>query len=309
MGEMRKRGRYSDVITALVLSLVVMLGGAAGFSLIEAPSSEGGKLQVTATFYPLYFFASQIGGDRANVLQLMSDNAEPHSWEPKPSDLIKVDRSKVFVYNGAGFEPWAESFIASLAHRSSIQIVDTSVGIVNESNSHLDPHFWLDPISAEKQVDNILAGFIKADNASAAYYTANANALKANLTKLDNDFRVGLQNRTKNDFITTHEGFDYLAARYGLTPHAAVGISADQLPSPAAMVNLTNLVRSLGLHYVFSEPIFSDTVVQTIATETGAQVLILDGIHGRVGVDAGLSYFQIMYQDLKELRIGLEVTS
>ena len=54
---------------------------------------------------------------------------------------------------------------------------------------------------------------------------------------------------------------------------------------------------------------FERPSIQTIATETGAQVLILDGIHGRVGVDAGLSYFQIMYQDLKELRIGLEVTS
>jgi zinc transport system substrate-binding protein len=167
----------------------------------------------------------------------------------------------------------------------------------------------LDPLSAKVQVANILAGLIKADPTNATYFASNAASLDARFDALDHDFRIGLQNRTKNDFVTTHEGFDYLALRYGLSAHAAVGISADQEPSPADLATLTNLVRSLGLHYVFSEPVFSDAVVRTIAAETGAQVLVLDGIHGRTGAHAGMDYFQIMYANLAELRIGLEVTA
>ncbi len=304
-------GEFKDVVLALTLSVLVVLGGALSFSLIEAPATSSDKLQVVATFYPLAYFAGQIGGDRADIVQLMQDNADPHAWEPKPSDILKADRGSVFVYNGGGFEPWAESFIASLANRGNIVIVDTSVNVTVQTvgGERLDPHFWLDPLSAKVQVQNILYGMSRADPGNAAYFAGNAANLTARLDTLDHDFRVGLQNRTLNDFVTTHEGFDYLAVRYGLTAHAAVGISAEEEPSPADLTTLTDLVRSLGIHYVFSEPIFSDAVVETIAAETGAHVLVLDGIHGRSGSHADMDYFQIMYANIAALRIGLEVTS
>ena len=65
----------------------------------------------------------------------------------------------------------------------------------------------------------------------------------------------------------------------------------------------------MGLHYVFAEPIYNDAVIQTIASETHCTVLILDAIHGRSGAHAHMDYFQIMYDNLAALRIGLEVTS
>jgi len=74
------------------------------------------------------------------------------------------------------------------------------------------------------------------------------------------------------------------------------------------MIRLANLVDQLQLHYVFSEPVFSDAVIETISMETGTQVLILDGAHGRSGVHAGMDYFEIMRANLENLIIGLEVT-
>lgn len=306
---MRNRRSIRDLSVALALSALIVIGGALGFSLVGSPQTASGKLQVMTSFYPLHFFASQIGGEKAQVGQLIPDNTEPHAWDPRPSDIIRTDRSSIFIYNGAGFEPWAESFISSLVTRHII--VDTSVGLVSPSGpslTRMDPHFWLDPLSAEVQVDNILAGFFEADPANAAYYQANADRLKSRLDQLNVAFLDGLQNRTKNDIITTHEGFDYMANRYGFQAHAAVGIGGDQQPSPADLTALADLVRNLNLHYVFSEPIFSDAVMLTIASETGAQVLVLDGVHGRTGVHAGMDYFQIMYENLKNLRIGLEVS-
>lgn len=294
----------------IVVALLIVVGGALSFSVLARPAVDPNKVDVVASFYPLAFFTEQIGGDRVSVLQLIPDNAEPHSWEPRPSDLLKTDRAKMFVYNGAGFEPWASDFLGTLTNRDLV-IVDTSQNLTLLGNSEeaagVDPHFWLDPLSAKVQVHNILAGLEKADPANAAFYEANAAALDSRLDKLNDDFAAGLANRTVDDIVTTHEGFNYLALRYGFTAQAAVGISADQQPSPQDLVRLSQLVRSLGLRYVFSEPVFSDAVIRTIASETGAQVLVLDGIHGRAGVHAGMDYFQIMYENLRNLRIGLEV--
>ncbi len=137
-------------------------------------------------------------------------------------------------------------FIAQLD--DDVELVDTSQGIEVGTN---DPHFWLDPLTAKMQVDNIAKAFIGADPENATYYQANAVDLKSRLDELDKDFRTGLESRTKNDIVTTHEGFNYLAKRYGFEAHAAIGISGDEQPSAQDMIRLTDLIIDLDMNYVF----------------------------------------------------------
>ena len=295
---------YSGVVAIAVASMLVLGGSFVVFS-TTAGFTDNGKLQVVTSFYPLYYFTSQIGQDRVDVLQLIPDNAEAHSWEPKASDIFKVHNADIMVYNGGGFEPWISSFLPHL--KAGAAIVDTSVG-VNQSGQE-DPHFWMDPVDAKIQVDSIALALETADPGNATFYRANAADLDSRLDQLNADFVVGLQNRTKNDFITTHEGFNYLAQRYGLNDHGAVGISGDAQPSAKDIANLVQDVQTMGLRYVYSEPIYNDAVIQTIADATHCQVLTLDALHGRSGAHAHMDYFQIMYANLAELRIGLEVTS
>jgi len=181
----------------------------------------------------------------------------------------------------------------------------------DEGHEHglIDPHFWLDPLSAKVQVDNILGAFMERDPANATYFQQNAADLKERLDALHQEFRAGLEDRTKNDIITTHEGFNYLAMRYGFAAHAAIGISGDEQPSAQDLFELTEMVNGLGLNYVYSEPIYEDAIINTIARETGAEVLVLDSVHGRTGIHEEMDYFQIMRENLKSLRTGLEVAS
>jgi zinc transport system substrate-binding protein len=298
-------------LAAIVVVALIIMTSAAAFLIFVPQSDKSGKLQVVATFYPLYFLSSQIAGDRAEVHALIPDNVEPHSWEPTPSDLIEVSEARVLVYNGIGFEPWMEDFLASVDNPDLLR-VDTSVGvslISEDGHDHggQDPHFWLDPLSAKIQVQNILQAFNLADPGNATFFTQNAAVLSQKLDQLNQAFMEGLANRTKNAIITTHEGFNYLAFRYGFEAYAAIGISADQQPSPQDMARLADLVDDLGLHYVFSEPVYLDAIMEIIATETGAQVLVLDGLHGRTGVHAHMGYFEMMYSNLDSLEVGLEV--
>ena len=301
---MRISEEYRGVVAITIASMLVLGGSFVVFS-TTAGFTDSGKLQVVTSFYPLYYFTSQIGQDRVDVLQLITDNAEPHSWEPKASDIFKVHNADIMVYNGGGFEPWIDSFLTNM--KAGAIIVDTSVG-VNQTGQE-DPHFWMDPVDAKIQVDIIALALETADPGNATFYRANAADLDSRLDQLNADFVVGLQNRTKNDFITTHEGFNYLAQRYGLEDHGAVGISGDAQPSAKDIANLVQDVQTMGLHYVFAEPIYNDAVIQTIADATHCTVLTLDALHGRSGAHAHMDYFQIMYANLAELRIGLEVTS
>jgi zinc transport system substrate-binding protein len=301
---MRIPEEYRGMVAITMASVLVLAGSFVVFT-TTAGYSNSGKLEVVASFYPLYYFTDQIGKDRIDLLMLIPDNAEPHSWEPKASDIFKVHNADVFIYNGGGFEPWLASFLPNL--KSGAATVDTSAG-VNQTGME-DPHFWMDPVDAQIQVENIAAALASKDPSNATFYASNAAALDARMDQLNQDYIDGLQNRTKNDFITTHEGFNYLAKRYGLVDHGAVGISADSQPSARDLANLMQDVQTMGLHYVFAEPIYNDAVIQTIASETHCEVLILDALHGRSGVHAQMDYFQIMYANLAALQIGLEVRS
>jgi zinc transport system substrate-binding protein len=162
-------------------------------------------------------------------------------------------------------------------------------------------------LNAKIQVDSIADAFAQADPGNATSYHENAATLKERLDELDDAFRTGLENRTKNDIVNTHEGFNYLAKRYGFNSHAAIGISGDEQPSAQDLIRLTDLINELDINYVFGEPTYSDAIIEQISTQTGAELLVLDGIHGQSGVNAEKDYFEIMYANLESLKIGLEV--
>lgn len=295
-------------VVAITLASILVLGGSFAVFTTSAGTANSGKLEVVASFYPLYYFADQIGKDRIEIHMLIPDNAEPHSWEPKATDIFKVHNADVFIFNGGGFEPWVTSFLPNL--KAGATIVDTSAGV--DQTGQEDPHFWIDPVSAKIQVGEILQALVSNDPSNATFYQDNAADLNSRLDKLDQDYVTGLHvldpvKRNKSDFITTHEGFNYLASRYGLVDHGAVGISGDAQPSARDLADLAKEIQTLGLKYVYAEPIYNDAVIQTIAGETGCRILVLDALHGRSGAHAHMDYFQIMYANLDSLRIGLEV--
>ncbi len=114
--------------TALRCRIVVVAGLAVLLSSGNDSDQDSGRLNVVASFYPLYYFSSEIGKDMADVSMLIPDNSEPHSWEPSPSDILKINRADVLVYNGEGFEPWIETVLGSLDN-GGIRLVDTSKNV------------------------------------------------------------------------------------------------------------------------------------------------------------------------------------
>ena len=131
----------------------------------KAPSH---KIKVVTTLFPLYDFAKNIGREKVEVSLLLPPGVEAHSFEPKPSDLVKVNEADVFIYTGKFMEPWAEDIIKSVTNKNLI-IVDSSQGTkmipgvfhdADEPAGSLDPHIWLDFDNAKIIVGNILHALV-----------------------------------------------------------------------------------------------------------------------------------------------------
>jgi len=284
-----------------------------------------GKLKVVTTLFPLYDFAKQIGGNKADVSLLLPPGMEPHSFEPKPDDMVRVNRADLFIFTNKYMEPWAAQIVGALDNKK-ILVADTSRGVKllkagseaatgHEDDAHgheaggVDPHMWLDFDNARLMVDNMLAGFVARDPANREYYSANAAAYKAQLAALDQRFKAGLSQCDKREFLHGgHFAFGYLAKRYGLRYQSAYAVNADAEPTAAKLADLVKQMRSYGLKYVYTEELLNPRVAETIARETGAGLLHLHGAHNisKEDLDRGVTFISLMEENLKNLRIGLQ---
>lgn len=314
-------------LLSLVLALAVMaVACLAGCSRVEQKPST--KLQVVTTLFPLYDFARTIAGDRADVTLLLPPGMEPHSFEPKPNDIIRISKAGLFVYTNPYMEPWAESILKGIDQRS-LRVVNAGQGVsyakvaAEDEHGHeghgdhgveeghaggMDPHIWLDFANAGMIVNNILAGFVAADPANAPMYRSNAARLNARLTALDQRYRDGLSSCATRVFLHGgHYTFGYLARRYGLEYRSLSGISSESEPSAAKMADMVRQIRSSGVRYLFAEELLSPRLTETLANEAGVAVLKLHGAHnlGKDDVQRGVGFIGLMEQNLVNLQKGL----
>jgi len=282
------------------------------------------KIQVVTTLFPLYDFAKRIGGGKAEVSMLLPPGVEPHSFEPRPENVVRVNRADLFIYTTPLMEPWAAGIIAGI-DRGKVVIVEGGKGIAlmqapgadphdhghagERDQGTADPHVWLDLDNARHIAGNILAAFVTRDPANKAYYQQNADKLTAELAALDERFRQTLEISPKKVLLHGgHYAFGYLAKRYGLRYISASAVNADAEPTPAKLAELVQLMRRERLNYVYTEELLSPRVAETIARETGAKVLMLRAGHNvtKEELERGVSFMAIMEDNLQNLKTGLQ---
>jgi zinc transport system substrate-binding protein len=275
------------IITFGVSIAAVGCGGGGG------EAAGAGMKQVVAAFYPLAFAAAEIGRAGVDVKNLTPPGAEPHDLEVSPRDVAAVRDADLVLLLGHGFQPQLEDAVG--AGDNVVRLLDTP-GLEVHSND--DPHVWLDPVRYAKVVDRIGQALGK---------QSAADNLEKRLMDLDSEFRAGLADCERNEIVTSHEAFAYLAERYGLEQVAITGLSPEAEPEPGKLQDVVNLVRSRGVTTIYFETLVSPRIAETVARETGAKTAVLNPIEGLTGEQAasGEDYFSLMRMNLAALRAGL----
>lgn len=281
-----------------------------------AETDQTDKVQVVASFYPLYDFAQKIGGERVAVTNLVPAGTEPHDWEPSTTDIRTLEAADILVFNGAGMEHWTDDVLDSLTNDHLIA-VEASDGVTLRAaggdeadegdHGSYDPHVWLDPENAKIEMGNIKDALIQADPAGKDYYEANYEQWAEECDSLDKEFSEQLENTPSKDIVVSHEAFGYLCEAYGLQQVPIEGIDADAEPSAQQLAEITDFVKENGVHVIFSEELVSPKIAQTIADATGAAVKELNPLEGLTDdeLSAGEDYFSVMRSNLQELKEAL----
>jgi zinc transport system substrate-binding protein len=258
-------------------------------------------LQVISSFNPLHEFSQRVGQDKVDVKLLVPVGVEPHDWEPTIKDVQEIQKSDLIIINGIGFENWVDN-LAENNYRGII--IDTSDGIlINnlDQENTADPHIWLNPVYAKKQVQNIALAFSNHDPENGEFYHANAAQYSEKLDLLDSKIRTELSN-CNDDFIAFHNAFSYFAEEYNLNQYTIIPSSNSHGEVTAkTLENVISKARELNIKVIFSEESVNTKTSQIIANEIGGKVLVLSPLE----IVSDGDYILKMNQNLENLKEAL----
>jgi ABC-type Zn uptake system ZnuABC Zn-binding protein ZnuA len=255
----------------LALLLLVISASALSACGNDGSGANGRELTVVATTTQVGDLVRRVGGDRVDVEQILTSGADPHDYEPRPSDAAALAGAAVVFRSGGDLDGWLDGLIDSAGSDAGVVELSDSVEKLGS-----DPHWWQNPQNAIRAVAAIRDALIEADPAGRRTYTRNAAAYAKKLERLDAQVAACIERvpAAKRKLVTTHDALAYYADRYGIEAIGSVipSLSTQAQPSAKDVSRLVDQIEDEGVEAVFPESGISDRLEQALSREAGAEV-------------------------------------
>ncbi len=233
------------------------------------------KVDVIVSIVPQKLFVDKIGGEKVDVTVMVENGASPHTYTPKPSQMKKLSKAKLYLAIGVEFEEvWLNKF---MNQNRDMLLVDTSKDINKTTMHHhdedeLDPHVWVDPINVKVIAQNIYEALVKIDKANENYYKENLEKFLKEIDELDQNIKNILKDTPKNTtFMVFHPAWGYFAKRYGLE-QLAVEVEGKS-PKMKALIKIIEKAKKEKVQAIFTQPEFSDKASKIISKQLNISVI------------------------------------
>jgi ABC-type Zn uptake system ZnuABC Zn-binding protein ZnuA len=265
----RVLGKPLLLIACLAVVAPAALGGCG-----NGGGGSGSGVTVVATTTQVADFVRNVGGRRVDVHQILQPNADPHEYEPRPSDVKSVADAALDVRSGGDVDDWLDDVIDNAGGDAPVLTLSDHVRTRKDDAGDVDPHWWQDPRNAELAVRAIQGALAKADPGGAAAYRRNAARYLDRLERLDRQTAACIDRIPPRlrKLVTTHDALGYYAARYGLEVIGAVipSLSTQAQPSAGDIQALVDQIKRTGVKAIYPESSINPKLEQAIARESGA---------------------------------------
>lgn len=283
------------------------------------PATVGGtadtttKLNVVTTVSPITSIVYNIGGDRINLIGIVPEGVNSHTFEPAPSDAKIVAEADLIFINGLNLEdPTRELAEANLKTGAEIILLGEQTiapeqyvydfSFPKEAGSP-NPHLWPNPFHSLKYAELVRDALIARDATNADYYTVNYDAFAKRITDLDVAIKAVVASipAANRKLLTYHDSWAYFAPLYGMTVVGAMQPSDFAEPSARDVADLITQIQTEQVPAIFGSEVFPSPILEQIAKESGAQYvddLRDDDLPGQPG-DANHSYLGLMVENMK----------
>ncbi|MEO7837384.1 MAG: metal ABC transporter substrate-binding protein [Acidimicrobiales bacterium] len=269
--------RGATVFVVIALALVgVACGNGRG-----ASAPDDGRLSIATTVAPITSIVANIAGDRADVMGIVPEGTNSHTFEPKPSVAELLAGSDVVFVNGLSLEePTTE--LAEMNLRSGAGIVELGTATIPKSDYIYDfsfpekdgkpnPHLWTDPTLARRYAEIVKDELSARDPDNAAYFGRNFDAFSAVIDEFDRAMRTAFATIPERKLLTYHDAYAYFARTYGWVVIGAIQVSDFEDPTPADVADLIDQLKAERVPAIFGSEVFPSPVLEQIGKEAGVK--------------------------------------
>lgn len=258
------------------------------------------KPTVVVSVLPEQTFVKKIAGDMVDVTVMVQPGGNPHTYEPKPSQMAALSKADVYFSIGVEFEEvWLPKF---KAQNKELRFVDISEHIekIRMSGHHheheddeehgehehegdeghgehhhhhdgLDPHTWTAPQNVAVMAHNIFDTLTQIDPENRERYRANLDEFLNEIAATDAKIKAILKNVSPGTrFMVFHPAWGYFAQAYGLE-EVAIEVEGKN-PKPKEIIMIIDEAKEEKVKIIFAQPEFSDKSAKVIAEEAGVRV-------------------------------------
>ncbi len=284
-----QKSTLMQIIRRVYMKKIVLIGFPVLLMLIflVSPSIRAtAKIPVFVSILPQKYFVKKIGGDLVDVDVMVFPGASPHTFEPKPRQMVALAKAKLYFAIDVEFEHvWLKKFSAS---NPIMRVVRMDQGIEKmpmtayhhegDGDEHQqgipDPHIWLSPSLVKKQAKTILEALEKLDSSHQKQYRLNYHRFMNEISELDLDLRKTFHGKEGLQFIVFHPSWGYFARDYHLK-QVPIEIEGKN-PKPAQLRELIRHARAQDIRVIFVQPQFSQRNARLIAKEIKGEVVRID---------------------------------
>ena len=303
-------GRFRPVFLCLLFMALFMTSAVAAVVAHAVASTaantvraDDSRLRVVTSFSILQDLVRTLGGDHVSVVNLVGENSDAHTYQPKPSDAIAIASADLVVFNGLAFEGWMARLIENSGYKNQQLIASLGVDAITRGGES-DPHAWQSFHNIRVYIHNITRMLVALRPQHAEElaqrqrrYLNALNALERRLIE-----RIAGIPVKQRIVVTSHDAFGYLGREFDIQFLAPLGLSIDVEASAADVSAIIDQIRKRRVQALFVENINDPRLLQRIAAETGVAIggrLYSDALseaHGPAG-----TYLDMMRHNVESL--------
>lgn len=295
------------------------------FTALLAVSLPVRAIEVLTTIKPLGFIAAAITDGVSEPKVLLPTGASPHDFSLRPSDIRSINSADLVVWVGPELEGFMAKPLANHPHALTLTQVegmplfnyatqdshdshdhddhdhaahehgDHDEGHEGHHHEGVDPHIWLGPTQAKVIAKAIASELGKLDLANQARYDANLAAFDTKVDAKDKVIAGQMKAVNEKGYFVFHEAYGYWERHYGMSSKGHFTVSPERRPGAKTLVDIRKALEEKQASCIYAEPQFSPAVIESVARNTGAKVLLLDEVGEQVPLGPD-GYPQFMQQ-------------
>ncbi|EKM13478.1 high-affinity zinc uptake system protein znuA [Vibrio harveyi] len=234
---------------------------------------------------------------------LLQNNASPHDYALRPSDVQKVAAADLVIWYGHDLEPFLEKVVTDRENTLTLsQIPGLSLREFGSEHSHdhdghdhgtHDPHFWLGVETVQQVANAIAHKLAEVDPVHADTYANNLKKFEVKLNATDSEIKQQLAPVKDKGYFVFHDAYGYFEERYGLNQMGHFTVSPDRKPGAKTLIRIRKTLGTGDVACVFSEPQFTPAVIESVMRGSDVRSGVLDPLGSEVEVKSG-SYFEFL---------------